>query len=50
MENLTFEQQLRKEIGCYRCTCHNASCHFTCAEYKEKVLPKLKNKQISLYK
>lgn len=39
------EEELRQKIGCYtRCDGLNASCHVTCVEYEEKVLPFIKNK------
>ncbi len=41
MCKISLEQQLRREIGCYRCTILNGSCHLTCVDYKEKILPKL---------
>jgi len=32
---LSYEQ--RKRLGCYKCTCFNASCHLTCTEYEEEL-------------
>ncbi len=27
--------EMRTKLGCYRCTCLNASCHLTCVDYEE---------------
>lgn len=42
-EDVIREYELRRKLGCYtRCTIANSSCHFTCLDYKEEVLPYIK--------